>query len=751
MFTIHRRDVLGIILVVLAFAASERQTTAQLLLSDNFDTGNTNGGVPINWTIAAPAGTQISIVNSTVTAPASAPFCVQFIDNSTNGRPQMTQTFPPQNSGIASASLKTILPTNSPCSLQLLTANGKFLCALVLDSTGLIGYDNTSTGTVDSTIGWSTGVWRNLSVEWFGDGTFNAYVGTTQFVQRASFATNALPAQMLLATGYGGGIYRTGYVDNVQAVITEASLSDDFDTNNTFGSVPTGWVAAIPANTNIRIVNSSVRTPLSASNCVEFSNNSTSTSPQMDTNFPALPQGRYFFSTLLSSTNQGPFDTQLRTTNGTFLTAIRLGADGKVAYNATAGGSGPFTESAVIWATNTWQTLRVDWLSNNTFSAYLGSNQIIANLAFGTNLAPGEVLFRLTNTTSTNRLAYLDNVLVEESVFPKPAKYTNNGVWFGNAFMTTPSYVTNLPQVAFQMRNNYQIPNIFVNVGGLNSSGQITNPPPLAVTFMNTLKTWETQNGYTFKVFAWINGDTSVVDVNNETTQTNIIGEAEKFVSTTITNSYVAGATRAFDGVQIDLEPAGPNGSDTQFNNLKQMMIDMKSGFTTLGLGSKLTSVTAPPYSTATNSVWTWTPVYYYYMGVNCDLLCGMTYDTGITNGPAYESWLQDQTTNILQAVSGKYWNNDVNHPVPSNDIKVLIGFPAYPSTSIHTNTAENIFYAAPGVSAGLAGLVAHGDLSTNFFQGASIFLFTDGTGSDGYAGYDTDLWWFGQDWLDEW
>jgi hypothetical protein len=92
-----------------------------------------------------------------------------------------------------------------------------------------------------------------------------------------------------------------------------------------------------------------------------------------------------------------------------------------------------------------------------------------------------------------------------------------------------------------------------------------------------------------------------------------------------------------------------------------------------------------------------------------------------------------------------------VNHPVPSNDIKVLIGFPAYPSTSIHTNTAENIFYAAPGVNAGLAGLVTTGDLSTNFFQGASIFLFTDGTGSDGYAGYDTDLWWFGQYWLGEW
>ena len=54
----------------------------------------------------------------------------------------------------------------------------------------------------------------------------------------------------------------------------------------------------------------------------------------------------------------------------------------------------------------------------------------------------------------------------------------------------------------------------------------------------------------------------------------------------------------------------------------------------------------------------------------------------------------QDQTTNILQAVSWKYWTNDVNHPAPSNDINVLIGFPAYPSTSFRTNTAEKIFHA---------------------------------------------------------
>lgn len=751
MFATYRRDVPTITVVTLLFAVSGSVTRAQWLMSDSFDMGNTNGGAPGGWTLSAPAGTQISIVNSTVTAAASSPFCVQFVDNSGSSRPQMSKSFPPADSGMATVSFKLSSAAKAPGYLLLYTTNSVYLGALIFDSNGLLGYDNTGTGTVDTTVPWKTNTWQPVQVEWFGDGTFNGYVGTTQFVQHVSFATNGVPAQIILATGYGSAVGRTGYVDNVQGVATEAPMSDDFDSGNTFGSNPAGWVESVPSGTDIRVVDSSVRTPISAPYCVEFNNNSTSQYPQMYTNFNDTAQGRCFFSAWLSSTNQGPFDTHLRTTNGTFLTAFRLGGDGKVAYNATAGGNGAFTVSSVTWATNTWQTVRVDWFSNNTFSAYLGSNQIIANLAFGTNANPGQVLFRLTKTATTNRWAYLDNALVEQCVFPTNASYTNNGLWLQNAYVTTQSTIDNLPTVAFQMRNNYRIPYLFVNVGQLNASGQLSNAPSKAVAFMNTLKTWENQNGYQFKVLAWVNGDTSIVDVNNGMTRTNIIGEAKKLISTNVVGSYVAGASRAFDGVQMDLEPAGPNGSDTRFNNMKQMMVDMKAGFTALGLGSKLTSFTAPAYTTATNNVWGWTPVYYYYMGVNSDLLCAMTYDSGITAGSVYQGWIQDQTTNILKAVSGKYWNNDANHPVPGNGIKVLVGFPAYPSTANHTNTAENIIYAAAGVNAAIGALSAGGDLSTNFFQGGSIFLFTDGTGTDGYTDYDTDLWWFGQDWLNVW
>jgi hypothetical protein len=205
--------------------------------------------------------------------------------------------------------------------------------------------------------------------------------------------------------------------------------------------------------------------------------------------------------------------------------------------------------------------------------------------------------------------------------------------------------------------------------------------------------------------------------------------------------------------VQLDLEPSGSNGSDTQYDNIVQIMVNIKSAFRSLGLGNKLVSFTAPPYTTTStnNNIWYWPPMYYYNMGTNLDILCSMTYDTGYTNGPQYQSWIQDQTTNVLKMVSGRYWNNDSLHPAPTNGVGVMIGFPAYPNSSTHTNTAENIYYAAPGVSAGLTTLKTAGDLSTNYFLGGSIFELTDGSGQDGYAGYDTDMWWFGHDWLDAW
>jgi PKD repeat protein len=756
-----RLGICGALCATLTLCIAAGSASAQLLMSDNFDeVGNTNGAAPAGWTLNLPASTQASIVNSSVTTPESAPYCVELTDNSGSSRPEIYQTFGAESNGIAMASYKVTSTGVAPAYFELKTSSGTFLAALILDSNGLVGYDNTGSGTVDTTISWTPGVWQKLQIEWFADETFNAYIGGTQIVQRASFASAAVPSRISLLAGTNAGTGRTLFADDVQVVVAQTLLSDNFDSNETVGNVPSGWVVTTPAGTSNLIVNSAVQPPLSSPNCVELIDNGGLSGPQMYTNFTGMADGRIFYSALIPSTNRAPLDMQLRDTNGNFLVAIRLAENGSMTYNDTPGGNGPFTATAVSWTTNAWQTIRVDWFSNYTFSVHLGSNQIVANAPFSTNTIPARVLFRSADSTSTNCLAFVDNVNVSHPAFPGSANYTNNAMWLGYNYLGSQSYWSQTPELAFQMKTNYRVAYWFINVGSLDTNGVLQGSVANVTNFLSTLKMWEDQQGYRFKVFAWVNGDmpysggpTTGVNVNIASVASNIVMEAEKLVSTNVAGSYITKSTRAFDGVQLDLEPAGPNGSDTQYFNIVKIIVNIKSAFRSLGVGNKLTSFTSPSYTTSStnNNIWDWPPMYYYNMATNIDLLCAMTYDTGYTSSMQYQNWIQDQTTNILKMVSGRHWSNDSLHPAPTNGVEVMIGFPAFPNSSNHTNTVENISVAARGVQAGLTNLQSRGDLSTNYFLGATVYLQNDGTGNDGFASYDTDWWWFGQYWLNTW
>ena len=192
----------------------------------------------------------------------------------------------------------------------------------------------------------------------------------------------------------------------------QVSLTDGFDAGNTFGASPAGWTVSKPAGTDIRVLDQTVRAPVSSPYCVEFSDDSSSTAPEMWQNFAVTKSGRCQFSVFIPATNRAPFQVQLRTTNGVFLLALRLGEDGRMASNATPGGNGPFTNSPVSWMPGQWQTVRVDWRQDNTFVAHLESNQFAGGVAFATNATPGQILFRLATSSQTGRVAYLDDVIV---------------------------------------------------------------------------------------------------------------------------------------------------------------------------------------------------------------------------------------------------------------------------------------------------------------------------------------------------
>jgi len=324
-------------------------------------------------------------------------------------------------------------------------------------------------------------------------------------------------------------------------------------------------------------------------------------------------------------------------------------------------------------------------------------------------------------------------------------RYVNNGTWLDYAYLSEAEYWTNVPQVATQMRDSCHVSYWFLNVGSMDQTGKLKGGVSNVVHFLDTLKGWEDQNHYRFKVFAWLNANRPKVDVTNPAVRANMVEECGKLVSTNVPNSYIAGANRAFDGIQLDYEPCGP--ADNVFDSLVGFFDQVHGKLVAIGMGSTLTSFTAEKYGT-NNSEWVWTPQYYYDMAPHLDLLCAMTYDTGIKVGPEYQDWMEYQTTNILRAVSGKWWGNDAQHPPPTNHVKVMIGFPAFPNSTWHTNAAENVIFASSGVKAALATLSGRGDNSAGYFEGAAVYAHSDGTGTNGYANNGTDWRWFREQWL---
>jgi hypothetical protein len=195
--------------------------TAKVLFSDNFDTNNVSGSAPANWTISAPEGTTVRLVDPSVTAPFSPPYCVELVDNSPKGRAEMYRDFTPSVTGRASAIFKQKTVTTAHSVLQLRTAKGVHLCSVIFASGGFMRYEGQGGG-VTTTTAWKPGEWQKVQIEWFADSTFNASLGDTPFAQRVHFVTDGIPSRVHVVVGYSTAINKIGYVDDVEVVGNQA-------------------------------------------------------------------------------------------------------------------------------------------------------------------------------------------------------------------------------------------------------------------------------------------------------------------------------------------------------------------------------------------------------------------------------------------------------------------------------------------------------------------------------------------------
>jgi len=319
----------------------------------------------------------------------------------------------------------------------------------------------------------------------------------------------------------------------------------------------------------------------------------------------------------------------------------------------------------------------------------------------------------------------------------------DDAVWLGHGFMVSPAAVATVPDVAEQLRS-FRIRTLFVNVGQVESDGTLINPAHHAredAAFLNTLGQWEETNNYTFRVLAMVNANLSPekphrLNLDDPEALSNLVSECGKFLFPAVPGSHVAGAKRPFDGIQLDAEPSE---DPTTFAELLDVMDRIKAL-----APDKVTSFTAEKYG---DRPWWWTGQDFYDMARHCDLLAIMTYDSDSVTGDGYRTWISNQTVSVLRAVAGEEWNNDANHPAPAH-AEVYMGLPAFPANPHHVTAAETIQFAAPGVKAGLEKLRGQNDLAAKYFSGAAVFLYTDGSGTDGYSDLATDWGWYQNFWL---
>jgi hypothetical protein len=339
-----------------------------------------------------------------------------------------------------------------------------------------------------------------------------------------------------------------------------------------------------------------------------------------------------------------------------------------------------------------------------------------------------------------------------------PGEYQQNASFLSRRFLTDSQNAAVLTaDFVYKADKLFKVRTLFPNGGLLDSTGRLDHAPFAVKAFLDNVSSYEHVNGMSFTLMPYLSGyspqDTTHaanlrLNVENRAVRAHIVTECGRYVSADVPGSYVAGSTRAFDGIVLDLEPSG----DPAFlASVKILLEEIRASFDGMGLRNKKIGFAAPQFTErAPKPNWGWNASDYYYMAKHLDYVVAMTYDSGLQDESKYRPWMSDQTLRILQAVSGAAWNFDAIHPRPTNGVRVLLGLPAfYAVTQAHNPNVENVIHGGVGIHDGLSLLVLLKDrVSLGHFQGATMFAHDGGAADSAFARYDTDWVWWRKYWL---
>ncbi len=339
----------------------------------------------------------------------------------------------------------------------------------------------------------------------------------------------------------------------------------------------------------------------------------------------------------------------------------------------------------------------------------------------------------------------------------RPGDYQENASYLSRRFLTDLKNAAALTDdFLYKTDRLYKTPLLFPNGGLLDSTGVLDHAPFAVRIFLDHVSAYEAANGVTFTLMPYLNGysleDTAHaanlrLNLDNPAVRAHIVAESGRYVSAKVPGSYVKGSSRAFDGIVLDIEPAG---SPAVLASFKTLMAEIRASFDGMGLRNKKIGVAAPQHTNKTPKPnWGWNSSDYHYVARYVNYVIAMTYDSGLTDESQYQLWMYDQTARILQGVSGAIWSFDRAHPKPTNGVKVLIGLPGfYTLTKAHNPDVENVAHGVPGILDGLSFLQSRDPTSLSYFQGATMYTHDGGAANSIYARYDKDWAWWRKQWL---
>jgi hypothetical protein len=518
-------------------------------------------------------------------------------------------------------------------------------------------------------------------------------------------------------------------------------LSDRFDVDQQVGQPPAGWTVSAPEGTTV-LVQGKEASPDTPPQCVHMTDTSPTARPQMYRKFSSpAAAGVATVRIRVPKHEAGPVSIQLRTADSKLLVAVMMLDSARMGY-AT---SGPNVKTEVIWPSNQWVTVRIDWDAAGYFNAYLGQEPIVTGQAMALPQPPAQLLLCAGYGQGQQAEGYFDNVDVATPALAEPTNAAvdrlEHGVWLSHGYCIKPNYAMNTAQVVTRLIQQCGVKHIYLNIGLVNGEGVL---PYTAADYagMNQLLAGvadaEAATGTKVKLLAWINAQTERTNLSQDQVRKNIVLECLRFVSTQIPGSYVNGQTRLFDGIHFDLEPSGLESGC--FPHVLELMRNMRSQLNADGAGLSDKSISIAAHTFGERGKWQWPAQYFYDMAGVADEIAIMMYDGGAADGPAYQKWLIEQTPKILSAVSGAYWAND-STPVPARSARVVIGMGAYTFKRNHNHCpeAESVINGSIAFRKVLTQLSLNHPNLLPLLGGAAVFAQSDDAGKDGYACTATD------------